>query len=79
MLTKTFRHLRPPGDKNPPTVNAFFHLFLFKVHKREVVECCDAGGVGAAPVIDVFDKFEGFFVSVDEGERIIFWIHRQEL
>lgn len=53
--------------------------FLFKVHKGEVIECSDVGGVGAAFVINVLDKFERFFVSVDKGEGIILWIHCQKL
>lgn len=30
-------------------------------------------------MIDVFDKFKGLFVSVNEGEGIILWIHCQKL
>lgn len=57
----------------------FFNFFLFKVHKWEVIEGSDIGGVSVAFVIDVFDKFERFFVPVDKGEGIILWIHCQKL
>lgn len=30
-------------------------------------------------MVDMFDKFEGFFVSVDEGKGIVLWIHCQKL
>lgn len=58
------------------------YICLFIVHKREVIQCSAGTNVGrirGAFVVDMFDKFEGFFVSVDEGEGIILWIYCQKL
>lgn len=30
-------------------------------------------------MVDMFDEFEGFFVSVDEGEGVVLWVDGQEL
>ena len=54
------------------------NVYLFIVHKREVIKW-SAGRIRGALVIYMFDKFEGFFVSVDEGEGIVLWINCQEL
>lgn len=58
------------------------YMYLFIVHKREVIQCSAdpfTGRIKGAFVVDVFDKFEGFFVPVDEGEGIIFRIDSQKL
>lgn len=60
----------------------YIYIYLFIVHKREVIKCSVGRTVSrtrGAFVVDMFDKFEGFFVSVDKGEGIILWIHCQEL
>lgn len=57
----------------------YFPHFLFKVHEREIIEYSDVGWIRETFMIDVFDKFKGLFVSVNEGEGIILWIHCQKL
>lgn len=53
-------------------------VYLFIIHKREVIKS-SVGRVRGAFVVDMFDKLEGFFVSVDEGEGIILRINCQKL
>jgi len=58
----------------------FIHIYLFIVDERKIIKL-PAGRTASrgAFVVHMFDKFEGFFVSVDEGERIVLWIHCEKL
>lgn len=56
-------------------------LCLFVVGEREIVEVCERviALLNDAVVIDVFDEFESFFVSVHQRQRVLLRVHGQEL
>lgn len=68
----------------PPHTHTLMYLYtyLFIVDKRKVIKLSAGGAAirfGGAFVVDVFDKLECLFVSVDECEGIVLWVDSQKL
>lgn len=54
----------------------------FIVHKSNVPESSAVGAIGVSlytPMVNVFHKPHGFFVSVNQGQAVVLWIDCKEL
>lgn len=60
----------------------YLYTYLFIIDKRKVIKL-SAGGAAirlrGAFMVDMFDKLESLFVSVDECEGVVLWVDSQKL